>query len=172
MESRHVSPYCAFRRGKRHTLSRWPKLTATCDDLTHLFLSAKLSRGPGRDTCEAPSLLRSTGRRVRLRRVLWDAGCDAEGIHKLIRQELKAHSLIPAKSGRPTRRWPRTRYRRQMRRRFLRKVYGQRWQMERVFSRYKRRRGSALTATGWMGQKREAYLRVLTYNLMLLRCAA
>jgi hypothetical protein len=59
-----------------------------------------------------------------------------------------------------------------MKRRFFRKVYGQRWQAESVFSRYKRRLGSALTATSWMGQKREAYLRVLTYNLMILRCAA
>lgn len=153
-------------------MSRWPKLTVTCDNLTHLILSAKMSRGPGRDTCEAPSLLRSTARRVSLRRVLWDAGCDAEGIHRLIREELRAHSLIPPKSGRPTRRWPKTRYRRQMKRRFFRRIYGQRWQVESVFSRYKRRLGSALTATSWMGQKREAYLRVLTYNLMLIRRAA
>lgn len=158
--------------GKRYIMSRWPKLTVICDDQTHLFLSAKMSRGPSRDTCEAPSLLRSAGRRVDLRRILWDAGCDAEEIHRLIRQELKAHSLIPPKSGRPTRRWPRTRYRRQMRRRFLRKIYGQRWQVESAFSRYKRRLGSALSATSWMGQKREGYLRVLTYNLMILRRAA
>lgn len=102
LESRHVSHYFAFRRGKRYIMSRWPKLTITCDDLTHLILSAKMSRGPGRDTREAPSLLRSTARRVRLRRALWDAGCDAEGIHRLIREELGAHSLIPPKSGRPT----------------------------------------------------------------------
>jgi hypothetical protein len=59
-----------------------------------------------------------------------------------------------------------------MRRRFLRKIYGQRWQVESAFSRYKRRLGSALSATSWMGQKREGYLRVLTYNLMLIRRAA
>jgi hypothetical protein len=59
-----------------------------------------------------------------------------------------------------------------MKRRFFKRIYGQRWQVESVFSRYKRRLGSALTATSWMGQKREAYLRVLTYNLMLIRRAA
>jgi len=169
LESRHVSRYFAFRQGRRYKMSHWPKLSATCDCATHLFLSAKVTHGPRRDTCEAPAILRAAARRVHFRRALLDAGYDSEAVHILIREELLAHSVIPPTSGRPTRKWPRSKYRRQMKRRFFRRVYGQRWQIENVFSRYKRLLGSALRATSWTGQKREASLRVLVHNLMLLK---
>jgi len=149
-------------------MSRWPKLSGTVDCRTHLFLSAEVSLGPCRDTCEAPALLRAAARRAALRRMLLDAGYDAEAIHVLLREELGAHSLIPPKSGRPTRKWPRTKYRRQMKRRFFKHVYGQRWQIESVWSRLKRLLGSALRATSWAGQQREIGLRVLTHDLMIL----
>jgi hypothetical protein len=41
-----------------------------------------------------------------------------------------------------------------------------------VFSRHKRRLGSALTARRPRAQRRETLLRVLTHNLMILRPAA
>ena len=77
------------------------------------------------------------------------------------------------------RKWPQTRYRRQMVRRFRKKprgsrhrrVYGQRWQAESGFSRNKRLLGSALRARRWANQKKEILLRVLTHNLMLLAVA-
>lgn len=172
MESRHVSRYFAFRAGRRYMMSHWPKLSVACDQKTHFFLSAKVSVGPRRDTCEASSILRSARRRVPLKRVTLDAGYDAEYIHALIRQELGAHSLIPPKSGRKTRKWPPTKYRRQMKRCFFKRAYGQRWQVESAFSRHKRLLGSELAASSWSGQKREIYTRVLTHNLMILRCAA
>jgi hypothetical protein len=67
------------------------------------------------------------------------------------------------------RRWPLTPYRREMRRRFPRALYRRRWHAESVFSRLKRRLGSALTARSGRSQRREILLRVLTYNLMILR---
>ena len=153
-------------------MSRWPKLSAMGDCGSHLFLSAKATWGPRRDTCEAPSILRAARRRIAFRQALLDAGYDSEAMHVLIRKELEAHSVIPPKSGPKTRKWPPTKYRRQMRRRFPRKAYGQRWQMESIFSRNKRILGSALRATTWPAQKREIYARVLTHNLMILWCAA
>ena len=153
-------------------MRRWPKLSVVCDQATHFYLSAKATIGPRRDTCEAPSILRASRRRVRLKRVTLDAGYDSEAVHEMIREELGAHSLIPPKSGPKNRKWPPTKYRRQMKRCFFRKEYGQRWQVESSFSRHKRLLGSSLRATAWPGQKREMYLRVLTHNLMILRCAA
>jgi hypothetical protein len=50
-----------------------------------------------------------------------------------------------------------------------RRLYGQRWQAESVFSRSKRRLGSALRARQWPNQKKEILLRVLTHNLLILR---
>ena len=85
------------------------------------------------------------------------------------RPKLDAESVVPPKSGRRTRKWPRTRWRREMRRSFPRDVYGQRWRVESAFSRKKRRLGSELRATSWAGQKREIRTRVLTHDLMILR---
>lgn len=150
-------------------MSRWPKLSAVCHTETHLIVSAKVTRGPRNDKCEAPPILRRAKRRTRFGRALLDAGYDSEGMHELIRDELDAESVIPPKSGPRTRKWPKTRWRREMKRRFPREVYGQRWQVESVFSRMKRRLGSELRATSWMGQKREIRMRVLTHDLMILR---
>ena len=68
--------------------------------------------------------------------------------------------------GRP--RMPKGRYRRQMAKRFHRRKYGQRWQVESVISRFKRRLGSALHGRSDAARERESDLRVLTHNLMIL----
>lgn len=167
-----MSAYYAFRRGKRYRMHRWPKLSATVDIASHMFLSAEVSLGPRRDLCEAPALLRAARQRVPFRRAILDAGYDSESMHALIREELGAHSLIPPKSGPKTRKWPKTKYRRQMKRHFFHKAYGQRWQIESAFSRNKRKLGSALAATSWAGQQCEMHMRVVVHNLMILKHAA
>src|SRR5581483_4670940 len=65
--------------------------------------------------------------------------------------------------------WPKARYRRQMKRRFHRRKYGQRWQCESVHSRIKRRLGSSLSGRSHASRKREALVKVLTHNLSILR---
>ena len=169
MESRHVSRHFAVRSGKRYRMGRWPKLSCVVDCGSHFIVSAKVTLGPRSDKCEAPSIPRRARRRTSFGRVLPDAGYDSEAMHELIREELGAESVIPPKSGPRTRKWPRTRWRREMRRRFPRRIYGQRWQVESAISRNKRRLGSELRATSWMGQKREVRMRVLTHDLMILR---
>jgi transposase len=165
-----VSFYYRSHRGRRHFHTpRWPKLTACIDIESHLFVSANVGLGPSRDTLQAPAVLRKAHRRVNFRRVLWDGGCDSEGFHQLVREELKAHSVVPIKSGRKTRRWPPTKFRRQMRKRFFKRLYGQRWQIESAFSRHKRRLHSALRARTWGAQQAEVSLRVVVHNLMILR---
>ena len=78
-------------------------------------------------------------------------------------------ALNPRNTGR---RWPKTPYRRAMRRRFPRALYHQRWHAESGFSQFKRRLGSALTTRSTDAQARELVLRVLAHNLMLLRSRA
>jgi transposase len=110
-------------------------------------------------------------------RVLADAAFDSEAHHAYAREELGARAtVIPRNRRGQGRGWPRTRYRRQMVRRFRktpegsrhRRVYGQRWQVESAFSRHKRRLGSALAGRSDASREREYHLRVLTHNLMLL----
>ena len=169
LEVGHTSFYFRSRRGDKHFLvPRWPKLTACVDIASHIIVSACVTVGPSRDTLEAPEALRDAHRRTRFRRIIWDGGCDSESFHRFVREELKAHSLVPIKSGTKTRRWPPTKYRRQLKRRFLKRLYGQRWQAESAFSRQKRRLGSSLRAKTWIAQQAETFIAVLTYNLMIL----
>jgi transposase len=105
-------------------------------------------------------------------RVLADAAFDSEENHRLCREDLGARStVIPLNRRNSGRKWPQTRYRRQMKKRFHRRKYGQRWQVESAFSRHKRRLGSALRARSDAARGRECYLRVLTHNIMLLAAA-
>jgi len=171
LESRHISRYYALRMGKRVALGRFPKVSAICHTLTHLFLSAKVTRDPRHDMCEGPSILRQAARRVQPARVLLDAGYDAEKTHVLVREALAADSIIPLKTGRPTAEPPTGKYRRMMYDAFPKQHYGQRWQAESAISRDKRLFGSALRATSWRGQKHEAYLRILVHNLLILLCS-
>jgi transposase len=169
----HTSLYFRSRRGKRtFFVPRWPKLTACIDMDSHLIVSACVSIGPSRDTLEAPAVVRKAHRRVNFRRIIWDGGCDSEKFHELVRNELKAHSLVPIKSGMKTRKWPPQKYRRQMKRRFFKRLYGQRWQIESVFSRHKRRLTSNIRARLWSAQQAEAYIRIVVHNLMILRWIA
>ena len=110
-------------------------------------------------------------------RVLADAAFDSEENHRFAREDLGARAtVIPLNRRDRGRKRPKTRYRRQMAKRFRRKrrgarhrrVYGQRWQVESAFSRHKRLLGSALRGRSDASRERECYLRVLTHNLMLL----
>ena len=104
-----------------------------------------------------------------LDRVLADAAYDAEHNHRLCREDWQVRStVIPLNRRGHGRKWPKTKYRRQMKRRFHRRVYGQRWQVESAFSRHKRLLGAALRARTHAARERECFLRVLTHNLMLL----
>lgn len=112
--------------------------------------------------------------------LLGDGAFDAEHDHAPARERLGVRSTVfPLNRRDAGRKWPKTRYRRQMVKRFRRKprgsehrrVYGQRWQVESGFSRQERLLGPALRARRWADQKKEILLRVLTHNLMLLAAA-
>jgi transposase len=107
-------------------------------------------------------------RNVSFDRLLADAGYDAEHNHRLCRERLKIRSTVIALNRRRGRKWPKTQYRRQMKRCFHRRIYGQRWQVESAISRNKRRLGSALRSRRWTSQQSEILFRVLTHNLMIL----
>ena len=101
-------------------------------------------------------------------RVLADAAYDAERNHATAREDWRIRSTVIRINRRGRRKWPRTKYRRQMRRRFHKRKYGQRWQAESCFSRHKRLLGDALRSRSFPAWERECYLRVVTHNLMIL----
>ncbi|GJG88083.1 hypothetical protein tb265_32640 [Gemmatimonadetes bacterium T265] len=171
LERRHVSAHFVDRRGPLRGRKRrhWPKLTAVADVDTHLIAGAVVSRGPSRDSPQLPDALRQAARLLAPGTLLGDAGYDAEHNHRLCRVLGIATSVIALDPRNMGRRWPLTPERRALRRRFPRALYHQRWHAESVFSRHKRRLGSALTARRPPAQRRETLLRVLTHNLMILR---
>lgn len=177
-ETRHVSRYYAYRvkaHFQREFYRGWPKLSIACHCQSHLIAAARVTHGPSADYTEFIPLLRQGRGLIPFDQALADAGYDSESNHRVAREQLKIRStVIPAirrplrADRRKQRKWAQGKYRRQMQRRFHKRIYGQRSQVECVFSRIKRLLGSALKARRWEAQLRECQLRVLTFNLMLV----
>jgi len=177
MESRHTSRYFFKRAGRTHNSRLWTKLTVACETASHFLSGASVSLGPANDAPQFRPVMAQASLLLGHDRVLADAAFDSEESHRYCREELGVRStVIPLNRRGRGRKWPRTRYRRQMVRRFRkrprgsrsRRVYGQRWQAESAFSRHKRLLGSALRGKSDAARERECYLRVLTHNVMLL----
>lgn len=124
--------------------------------------------GPSYDCPVFEPALLGAAWNLEIDRLLADSGYDSEANHVLAREHLGVRSTVIALNPRRTRKWPKQKYRRQMRRRFHRRKYGQRWQVESVFSRLKRRLGAALRGRADESRGREVGIKVWTHNLMIL----
>lgn len=176
METRHASRYYT-RRCKRHQghyKRRFPKLSAICDTSNHLLLGMVIDRGPKLDYAEDEATVLNALHQQRFETLVADAGYESERLHNLCREKLGIRSIIPTtQRGRPRddgqAKAVTGHYRRLLQRRFPKKLYGQRWQIETAFSMLKRNLGSALRARRYYSQSREIRLRILTHNLMILK---
>jgi transposase len=169
LESQHTSHYYFARSGKKRSARLWTKLTVVCHTGSHFFTSATVSTGPSNDGPQFAPAMKTASLFVCWNRLLADAAYDSEENHRLCREELGIRStVIPINRRSQGRRWPRTKYRRQMKRRFHNRKYGQRWQSESAFSRHKRLLGPALRGRSEDSRERESFLRVLTHDIMLL----
>jgi DDE family transposase len=169
LESRHTSRYFFKRAGRRHSARLWTKLTVACHTQSHLFTAATVTVGPANDSPQFRPAMHQASLAVTWDRVLADAAFDSEASHRLCREDLGVRAtVIPINRRSQGRKWPKTRYRRQMKKRFPKRKAGQRWQVESAFSRHKRLLGSALRARSEAARQRECYLRVLIHNVMIL----
>ena len=176
IETRYASRYYT-RRCKRHLghyKHRYPKLSAICDTCNHLILGIYVDRGPRLDHVEARDTLSNALEHQKFAILVADAGYESEKFHCLCRDQLGIESIIPTtQRGRP--RYDGNfkavtgKYRQLMKKLFPKELYGQRWQIETVFSMLKRNLGSAVRARSHYSQTREIRLRVLAHNLMILR---
>ena len=175
LESRHVSQHFLWRRSKnasaskKATYKRFPKLGIVCDCDTHMILSTMTARGPTPDYRQLRPTLLPAVRDVTITTLLADAGYDSEANHAFCRDELGIETIIPAEYPRPVGKPPNGRYRRLMFEAFDADRYGQRWQVETVFSMIKRNLGSAVHARSYWPQCREMDLLAITHNIMILR---
>jgi len=175
LEAHHTSHYFVKRRAKggrswqKTTYRRFPKLAVVCACRSHFILSAVTIRGPSLDITHLERAAVDAVFRHRFGTLLADAGYDAEWAHHLLRLELSVRSIIPPLIGRQTTKLPTGYYRRLMRTRFAKKTYGQRWQVETVYSMIKRRQGDSLSAHTVHSQNRVMRLMVIAHNIMILR---
>jgi hypothetical protein len=176
-ESLHTSRYYASRRKKtgEHgrtcsvTYRRYPKLGLVCDTISHFCLAARASQGPRPDFGDFRPLLVEAHARAGLKTIAADAGFDSEANHCLARDELGIQSLIPPEHGRPPAGEPTGRYRKQMKRHLHESHYGQRWQVETVYSMIKRLSGEVVNARSYWRRCRLLLLKTLTHNISILR---
>ena len=115
-------------------------------------------------------ILKTAADKFSIEYILADAGYDSESNHCYARHEHNIKSIIPPKCGRPQlKQRPFTgRYRQLMRTDFDKKTYGQRWQVETVFSMIKRNFGDTINARGYQAQCREMMLLVITHNIAVI----
>ena len=173
-ESRHTSRYFIHRCSRTPNLwqttqyTRYPKLGLLVDCSNHTVLSYLPDQGPKTDIRDLAPTLAGRSSHVRIEWLTADAGYDSEENHRICREQHGIRSLIPPTHGRPTTKPARGRYRRLMQRRFNKKRYGQRWQVETVVSMMKRRLGAALKGRSYWSRRRDLMLIVLTHNIMIL----
>lgn len=170
LESHHVSRYFVERRERQNAYHRghFPKVGLVCDTSNHLILGGVPERGPQFDRTHFRPALKEATSQKRIKNLAADAGYDGEGNHVHARQTYGMRTIIPPTIGRQSHARPRGKYRRLMRLRFPKTVYGQRWQVETVMSMLKRNFESYTRARSYWSQCREILLRLFTHNVMVV----
>jgi transposase len=169
LENHYVSRHFIMRQNNRTAkYRRWTKLLVIIDNDNHLIGSATVNKGPSTDCHQLKEALEIAVDNMPVKSLLADSGFDSESNHRLCRQQLGINSTIAVNERNLKYGKIGGFFRKAMKRRFPNKKYRQRWQVESVFSRFKRRLGSYLTARTELSRTVECYLRVLTYDLMIL----
>ena len=174
LQSGHISPYFLKRRSqgkKQHfnsKLTRYPKMAIIADTSNHMILTVVTERGPGSDSGHFEKILRQVPDDIPIERLTADAGYDGEANHVFANEVMGIETLIPPRIGKKTDKLPKTKYRRKMKKHFDDKKYGQRWQVETVYSMIKRNLTDTVMAKTYWAQCREISLLAITHNLMVI----
>src|SRR5262249_7696639 len=117
LESRHASRHYARRsNSKRFRPRRYVLLTVPCHPRSHLLAAAEVRLGPTNESPLFTDVMDEAARHARWGRVLADAAFDAERHHAQCREDFHIRSTaIPINRRSQGRKWPRSKYRRQMR---------------------------------------------------------
>src|ERR1041384_1012779 len=153
-------------RGEGLPWRHWCKWTIVVDVLRRCVLAQAARQGPYNDCATLRPLVSAAHAVTPVGLVLADAEFDSERNHRHVRDVIGADSVIPAKRGKAD--WKIKGVRAQMRRRFPRRRYSQRAQVESVFSAVKRKLSAKAPGRSDETQRRQAMLLGVAYNIYLL----
>ena len=143
---------------------RFIKLTIGAELRTQIVTSIKVRRGPANDNRDFEPVVRRAHAIKPIKVGIADKGYDAEKNHELLRDELHAQSIIPARYEDVPVWRTRGRYRKEMKRGYSKKTYHQRSKDETIFSVIKRTMGDEVRSVKTRAQNNEMRLKIIAYN--------
>lgn len=159
----HASQYYTERTGLRR---KYAKLSIGADVLQQIICNIRIRRAPTRhDNIDFKPIITRISNILPLSVVTADRGYDSEDNHQMVREDLHAFSIIPARYEHIPIWRTYGRYRKQMKRGYSRLLYNQRNKDETIVSVIKRLFGEHLKSRLTRTQNRELSFRCITYNM-------
>jgi hypothetical protein len=159
----HASQYYTERIGFRR---KYANLSIGADVLLQIICTIKIRRAPTRhDNIDFRPIITRTSNILPLSMVTADKGYDSEENHLLVREDLHAFSIIPARYEHVPIWRTRGRCRKEMKCGYSKLLYNQRNKDETIMSVIKRLFGEHLMSRLTRTQNRELSFRCITYNM-------
>jgi transposase len=143
---------------------RFLKLTIGAELRKQIVTSIKIRRGPCDDGRDFRPVVKKAHAIKRIKIGIGDKGYDDEKNHELLRDELGAMSIIPARYQDVPIWRTKGRYRKEMKRGYSKKTYHQRSKDETIFSVIKRTMGDEVRSVRAKAQNNEMRFKIIAYN--------